>query len=367
VDTARTNNRGGADAKSMNRVRRHTLVLALVAVLVAAGGFPCAAEAHGPVAPLASSYLARVDRVPTGLDAQVVDGDQRMWLQVTPSETVVVLDYRGAPYVRFSRAGVQVNQNSAMYYLNQTPVAETPPSNLNRTTPPTWQRVSGGHDYGWHDGRLHALATVALAPGATYAGRWVIPVVVDGHHSAISGGLWYAGAHSIVWFWPIVVMILCVAAVWRVHRPQLDALVARVCAIVALVGIGVVAVARGLHGRPDVGVFQLVEMGLLLAFVGWLFVRVLRLRGGYFRFFAIAFIALWQGIEFIPTLRHGFVLLALPAFLVRAATVLCLGCGACLMALAVRLAEQPEHEAPTLRVPRDGRNGDDEDFIESFA
>ena len=40
--------------------------------------------------------------------------------------TVVVLDYRGAPYLRFSRSGVDVNQASSMYYLNQTP-AETPP------------------------------------------------------------------------------------------------------------------------------------------------------------------------------------------------------------------------------------------------
>jgi hypothetical protein len=119
-----------------------------------------------------------------------------------------------------------------------------------------------------------------------------------------------------VWFWPIVVMVLCVAAGWRVQRPQLDALVARACAIVALVGIGVAAVARGLHGRPNVGVFQLVEMGLLLALMAWLFVRVLRIRSGYSRFFAIAFIALWEGIELIPTLRRGFVLLALPLAMV---------------------------------------------------
>jgi hypothetical protein len=77
---------------------------------------------------------------------------------------------RAAPYLRFSRTGVEVNQNSAMYYLNQAPVAGTPPPNLSPDTAPSWQRVSGGHDYGWHDGRLHALATVALVPGASY--RW---------------------------------------------------------------------------------------------------------------------------------------------------------------------------------------------------
>ena len=129
-----------------------------------------------------------------------------------------------------SRSGVEVNQNSAMYYLNQTPVAETPPSGLTRRTPPSWQRVSGGHDYGWHDGRLHALATVALSPGVAYVGRWSIPVLVDGRLSSISGGLWHADDPSIVWFWPIVVLLACVLAARRVRRPALDALVARVLA-----------------------------------------------------------------------------------------------------------------------------------------
>ena len=129
----------------MSRVRRR--VLALAGVLVAVGAFPSGAGAHGPVAPIASSYLAKVSRVPVGLDAKVVDGDQRTWLRVVPSETVVVLDNRGAPYLRFSASGVEVNQNSAMYYLNQTPVAETPPSNLTRTTPSSWQLVTVGHDY----------------------------------------------------------------------------------------------------------------------------------------------------------------------------------------------------------------------------
>ncbi len=111
----------------------------------------------------------------------------------------------------------------------------------------------------------------------------------------------------------------------------------------------------------------MIELGLLLALLGWLFVRVLRVRGGYFRFFAIAFVALWEGIELIPTLLHGFVLLALPAFVTRAATVVCLECGAGLLALAVRLADQPEHDAPTVRAGHEARNDEGEGFVESFA
>ncbi len=185
-------------------------VLALVAL-------PGQAAAHGPVAPVATSYLARIQQLPAGLQAKVVDGYVRMWLSVPATETVVVLDYRGAPYLRFSAPGVQVNENSSMYYLNQTPVAATPPAALNAHTPPDWHQVSGGHSYEWHDGRLQALASIALAPGTTYVGRWTIPLRLGGRRSAISGALYHANGPSIVWFWPIVVLLSCVLAAWRLR------------------------------------------------------------------------------------------------------------------------------------------------------
>ena len=303
------------------------------------------AEAHGPVAPIATTYLARVARLPAGLQALVIDGDQRLWLRASPSEMVVVLDYRGAPYLRFSRSGVDVNQNSAMYYLNQTPIAETPPSNLSTTTPPDWQRVSGAHDYGWHDGRLHALATVALSPGASYVGRWRIPVLVDGRLGSISGGLWHADAPSIVWFWPIVVLLACVLAARRVRRNALDALVARVLAMAALIAIAIAGVGRELHGRPSVSASQLATFAVIVAFVAWGLRRALLKRLGYFWLFAVSFVAIWEGVELIPTLVNGFVLAAMPAFMARTAAVICLGSGAGLLLLAYRLAEQAEPES----------------------
>ncbi|HWF55925.1 MAG TPA: hypothetical protein VG223_14910 [Solirubrobacteraceae bacterium] len=67
---------------------------------------PAAADAHGSVDPAASSYLARITTVPTGVQAKAVDGDQRIWLSVATGTTVLVLDYSGTPYLRFTRAGV---------------------------------------------------------------------------------------------------------------------------------------------------------------------------------------------------------------------------------------------------------------------
>jgi hypothetical protein len=310
----------------------------VLATVLAAGAFPAAAEAHGPVAPVALDYLARVDRPPGGLVAKAVDGDQRMWLQVPSNESVVVLDYQGAPYLRFVRSGVEVNQSSAMYYLNQTPVAATPPANLSARTPPKWVRVSGGHKYGWHDGRLHALSTVALPRGVSFVGRWKVPIVLDGRPAALSGGLWHANRPSIVWFWPIVVLVACVLAAWRLRRAALDRWTARVLALCALAAVSAAAIGQELHGRPSVSAFQLVELGVILAFVLWALVRVLAQRAGYFVYFVVAVVALWQGLELVPTLLNGFVLIAVPATVARVAAVLALGAGIALLLIGFRLA-----------------------------
>jgi hypothetical protein len=313
----------------------------LAGALLWLGGLPCPASAHGPVAPIASSYVARVGVVPRGIDAKVVDGDQRMWFKVDRDATVVVLDYRGAPYLRFSGSGVAVNQNSAMYYLNQTP-AEVPPPTLGPRTPPRWSKVSGGQEYGWHDGRLHALASVALAPGASYVGRWSIPLRVNGSASVVAGGVWHADVPSLVWFWPIAVLLACTLAARRVRRRELDALLARVLALAALAATSTAALGRELHGRPAVSVFQLLTLAVVAAFVAWGLRQVLWRRPGYFTYFAVAFVALWEGAGLVSTLLNGFVLAAVPATAARVAAVVCLGCGGGLLLVALRLADQPD-------------------------
>jgi hypothetical protein len=295
----------------------------------------------------------------------VIDGDQRMWLRVQPSVTVLVLDYRGAPYLRFSRSGVAVNRNSAMYYLNQSP-AEVPPSSLRPTTAPRWSGVSGGHAYSWHDGRLHALATVALAPGASYVGRWSIPVRINGHVAAIAGGLWHASDPSIVWFWPIVVLLACVLAARRVRSPELDRILARSLAVAALIASAVVAVGRELHGRPGVSVLGVITLAIILALVVLGLRRVLFQDAGYFTYFAVAFLALWEGLQLLPTLTHGFLLAALPPFTARGATVITLGCGIGLLLIGFRLVDR---HAPTDDDDRDetGLGYEDPSSWEAYA
>jgi hypothetical protein len=313
---------------------------ATLVALISLAAFPGTAAAHGPSAPVATSYVARVSRVPAGLNAKVVNGDLRMWLRVPESITLVVIDYRGAPYLRFSRSGVQVNENSSMYYLNQTPIPATPPSGLGRSTPAHWKQVSSGHTYDWHDGRLQALATVALSPGTRYVGRWSIPLRTDGRSTSISGGVWYRPNPSIMWFWPIVVLLGCVLAGWRIQRPALDARLARLLGVAALVGAAAAGAARELYGRPNVTAVHVVEVATLVVFVAWGLRQVLIRRPGYLSFFVISLVALWEGVELLPTLTHGFALTAAPAFVARASTVLCLGSGVSLLPFVFRLVHR---------------------------
>jgi hypothetical protein len=282
--------------------------------------------------------------------AAVVDGDLRLWIRVAADETVVVRDYSGAPYLRFSRAGVAVNERSAMFYLNSSPPLG-PPNGLSASTRPKWSPVSRAQEYVWNDGRLDALSAIALSPAAAsarqaYVGRWVVPIVVDGHATAVTGGLWHASRPSIVWFWPIVVLFVCVLAAWRLRRPALDERLARALAIAALVAIGVGAWGRQLYGRPSVSTWQVVALGIVLALVVSGLTLALLRRVGFFTYVLISVAAIGGDFELIPTLLHGYVLMAEPAFLARAAAVLCAGCGAGLLVLAIRVGEERGAPAP---------------------
>ncbi len=322
--------------KCMAVARTSALLGALLAV---AAAFPGSAAADGPTTPIATSYIATVTALPPGFQAKVVDGYLQLWLQVPADQTAVVLDYRGAPWVRFGPGGVWVNQNSEMYYLSQTPVPATPPADLSRTTPPDWQHVSSSHSYMWRDGRLHALTTIALEPGVSYVGPWSIPMIVNGRLSSVSGGVWHASAPSLLWFWPIAVIIACVLAAWRLRLRALDQRMARWLAGALLIAMLIAGAGRELHGRPTVAPGQLAILALVIAGVAYCATRLLRGEAGYFLLFAIAFAALWAGGILVPTALHPYVLMAVPAFVARATMVVCLGGGVSLILVTMRMLD----------------------------
>lgn len=320
-----------------------TTVLLLSALLAPAG-----ASAHGAVNPVASSYRAVLGSAPPGLTAKIVDGDLRLWLQVPASDSVYVLDYQGARYLHFAHGRVWANANSQMSYFNQTPPA-TPPRRLRTTAAPRWIQVAGGSSYEWHDGRLQALSIESIRPGASYVGAWRIPLVVNGRHTEVAGTLRHRGAPSIVWFWPIAILLLCVAAGWRLRELRIDLAMGRAVALLTLFGILLAAVARGFHGRPGLSGFGLFECAIVSGLAVWTALRIKRPQVGALTFFLITVAAAWEGITLAPTLLHGYVLLAVPPFVGRLAAVICLGGAIALVPPAVRIfraeAEDEDDEA----------------------
>ena len=324
-------------ADHLRQSKSRFLLLAVTATL-ALVALPQAASAHGVVDPVATSFLARIGGVPAGLQAKVVDGDLRMWLQVPADQVVTVLDYERAPYLRFSSAGVAVNENSEMFFLNQTPAAAVPRQD-GPNAAPDWVRVSNGHTYQWHEGRLQSLSGVARLPGQSLIGHWRIALIVDGKTSAITGGLWFRGAPSVIWFWPIAVFVLCALAAWRLQSERIDRLFTRFATAAVLVAATVAAEGRFLHGRPGIAWFGFVELGLVAAFSAWALWRVLNDRAGALLLTATALLGGWLGLTLVPTLLHGYTLLAQPAFIARAATVICLGGAFALILWIVRAAD----------------------------
>jgi hypothetical protein len=187
---------------------------------------------------------------------------------------------------------------------------------------------------------------MTLTPGASYLGQWRIALRVDGAPAALAGGLYYDPSPSIVWFWPIIVSLVCVLAALRLRRPELDVRVARGLAAVALVAFAVAGAGQQLHGRPTVSLGQEITLAVALAFVAWGVHRLVLRRHGWFTFFVIAAVAIWEGASLIAVLFDGFVLVALPPILARAAVVACLSSGVALLPVVFAMAERPVRGRP---------------------
>jgi len=317
---------------------------------------PARASAHaGLTAPAATSFQARIDSVPRGLEARVVDGDQRLWLRASPHLTAYVLGFGGEAYLRFSPDGVAVNVRSPAYWLNRAR-PRTPPAGLTPTTPPVWKTISRGHSYSWHEDRLHSLAAVARTPGSAYVGRWTIPVLAGGTMTRITGTLWHAEPPSLVWFWPIAVVLGCLAAVLRLRDPRLDAAAAAVLAAVTLGAATLGRLGRELVGRPTVSTWQLLLVALTCAVAAGLALLFVRRTWRAVAGLCIAVLGIYQGVALAGTLLHGFVLSVLPGWLERASAAASLAAGAGLLVTVLAGATRSgDEERDERALPGQGR------------
>jgi hypothetical protein len=290
------------------RPRAVCLAFALTAACLAPG----AAFAHaGPTPPVATSFLARIASTPPGIQVRIVDADQQLWLHVPPSTTVVVLGLAGEPYLLFSALGVEINEHSPTTYLNRAQPAAVPAA-ADPRRPPLWQRLQTGRSYRWHEDRLHALAFTAQRPKSRYLGRWVIQLRVNGRPARIVGGLWYTPPPTRLWFWPIPVVLVCLAALLRLRRPRLDAIIISILTLTELAAIVATHALRDLYGRPTVPASQLAWLASSSALALLLALLILRPRWRAVAILATASYALTEGLTLLPTLYKGHTIGAFP-------------------------------------------------------
>jgi hypothetical protein len=299
---------------------------------------PSSALADGPVSPTGTDFYAKVTHAPAGVRAEVVDEYLNLWVSVAPDAHVTVLDFRGAPWVRFNPSGVSINEHSQEYYLSQVPLPAVPPAGLTRLTPPHWVRVSTGHSFQWREGRIHALANVALAPGQSFIGDWRIAVLVDGRLATITGDIWHHGPPSALWFWPAAVLIGCALAAWRVRSAVLDRRLSRALALILLALASVGIASKYLHGSPGVSVGGVTLLLITVSIFGAVARALVRAQSGWLLLVAAAFSS-WVGVTLLPVLTHGYALVTLPAFPIRAITTTLLGGGLTLVPFALRLLD----------------------------
>jgi hypothetical protein len=274
----------------------------LLAVLVALA-LPPAANAHGQTGRVAVDDRAEVLRKPPGVAVRIYASDLAVRLREAGARRVVVLGYVGEPFIRIGPAGAVVSRASP--------------------TAGGARAVVHGRSVVWHDARVRGLASGVARK------RWTIPLIVDGRRTAVEGQLWRVEPPP-AWPWIVLGVPFLVVAAWLLAvRPQHWVRVAAVAfGLAAAVGMVVTGAGFALNGSASEG--KWVEAGneLVFALVGVAFVLrgkpdTRAIAGG-----ALGLLGLAIGLSDLAVFRHGVVLSALPADLVRTIVALVIAAGA---------------------------------------
>ena len=168
-----------------------------------------------------------------GIQAFMQGGDDRLVLHNNTGETLIIKGYSGEPYLRFSKDGVYQNARSPAVFLNSNRYAnvQVPPT-ASAKAKPEWERMLPGHDFTWHDHRVHWMSpilppAVQKDPGKTHhIFNWTIPAELNGKPLTIHGTLNYvppATSSSPRWWLLAVLLTLAVVggvAAYFLYRRQ---------------------------------------------------------------------------------------------------------------------------------------------------
>ncbi|MGH3887839.1 MAG: hypothetical protein ACRDSZ_14965 [Pseudonocardiaceae bacterium] len=238
-------------------------VLAVLFALITA--VPAAAHIVG-TGGSPTNYRATVTAIrPAAPSVAVTVGLGGQWVRITnqgPAQ-IVVLGYRGEPFLRLSRDRVQVNElSSTATETGQTPgtPVSQDPAAQNPAAEPRWVQLRDGDSATWTDARIDPPPQ----DEANQSGSWELPLVVDRQQVTVLG-TWDQIPPPSPWPWVAALALLAaaVAAIGWMRNWQRP--------MAAIVGAGILAFVLHLLGTgfaPQQGgpVFGWVGVGAVGAF-----------------------------------------------------------------------------------------------------
>jgi hypothetical protein len=166
------------------------------------------------------------------------------WVRVTNqgAAEIIILGYRGEPFLRLSSDRVEANQlSSTAAETGQIPGAPVP---ADSSTEPRWVQLRDGDSATWTDNRIDPESQGDAQRQPQRASRsWELPLVVDGRQVAVLG-TWERVPPPSPWPWLAALGLLAavVAAIgWRRnwHRPMAAVIAGGILAFVLhLLGTG---------------------------------------------------------------------------------------------------------------------------------
>ena len=209
------------------------ILLVATATLVWLGVAAAPASAHSVAGVSGTNFqttLRSVTPAVPGLEVKVVEVGSRLEVENRTGQELVVLGYKGEPYLRIGPDGVFENRLSPATYLNRSRKGGTPtPAAENAKVGDTdWAKISSEPLARWHDHRIHWMGNinppdVRNSPGTRHVikmsaddPQWAVRMRFGAQDVVAKGDLvWQPGPSPLPWIAVILVSLALVVVIGR--------------------------------------------------------------------------------------------------------------------------------------------------------
>jgi hypothetical protein len=215
----------------MSAMRR--LLLVATATLVWLGVAAAPASAHSVSGVSGTNFQTTLRSVAPslpGLTVKVVEVGSRLEVENRTGKELIVLGYKGEPYLRIGPDGVYENRLSPATYLNKSRKGGTPTEAAEKAKvgDTDWAKTSSEPVARWHDHRIHWMGNinppeVRNSPDTRHVikmsaddTQWVVAMRLDNQDVVAKGDLvWQPGPSPLPWFAIILVSLAAVVVIGR--------------------------------------------------------------------------------------------------------------------------------------------------------